>query len=140
MATVSAYNHFLKLLMNKELNYSNLKAMLLANTATFTASETAMTNLTGHEVSGNGWDAGGEVLQSVSVSIFNTNGVNFDAADLSILASGGDIGPSRKAVIYDATGNFPLIFYDFEADKTAASGSSFLLRVHANGLLKADYV
>lgn len=140
MSTVTAYNHFLKLAMNKELTLTNLKAMLLDNTATFTASETAMTNLTGHEVSGNGWDSGGEVLQSVSVSIFNTNGANLDAADLSILASGGDIGPARKCVIYDATGSWPLIFYDFEADKTAASGSSFLLRVHTDGLLKLNYV
>ena len=39
--TISRYNHTVKKLLNKEIDYTTLKMMLLNNSATFTASHTA---------------------------------------------------------------------------------------------------
>lgn len=135
--SISRYNHTVKKLLNKEIDYTTLKMMLLNNSATFTAADTALStvnNAGAYEVSGNGWPAGGQALASVTVAVATTNDTNIDAADISVTASGGSIGPAYKAVIYDDTGDIPLWFIDFGQVEEAGDTTDFKFVFNAAGI------
>ena len=137
--TISRYNHTLKKLLNKEVTLTTLKVMLLSSSASFTASHTALTSVNNsgaYQVSGNGWTAGGITLASVAVTVVNTNGAMLDAADVSVTASGGTIGPASAAVIYDDTdaSDAPLFYIDFGGAESAGVGTDFKITFNANGI------
>jgi hypothetical protein len=133
--TVSLYNQTAKKFANKEYDFTTLKLMLLNNTPTFNAAHTGVSSVSSDEVSGNGWDAGGELLTSVVVSTVNTNDASLDADDLSITATGGNIGPAYKAVLYDDTGDQLIAFIDFGEAKEAGVGTPLLIQWHASGII-----
>ena len=133
--TVSLYNQAAKKFANKEVTFTTLKLMLLNNTATFTAAHTAVSSLSSNQVSGNGWAAGGVTLTTVAVTLVTTNGAMLDADDISITATGGDIGPAYKAVLYDSTTNDVLLFIDFGEAKQAGTGTPLLVQWHASGII-----
>ena len=143
--TFSLYNTSVKRLINKEVDYANLKVMLLDATATFTATDTALTQVAGasnvKEVSGNGWDVGGELLGGVAVTTVTTNDAKLDATDVSVTAAGGSIGPAYAAVVYDDTdsNDAPLMYIDFGAAQTAGDTTDFKIVWHANGLVTFTY-
>lgn len=137
--TISRYNHTLKKLLNKEITYSTLKLMLLSDDAAFDATDAQLTDVTNagaNEVDGNGWDAGGEPLTGVTISIVDTDGAMLDADDVTVQAAGGPIGPAYAAVIYDDTdaNDAPLWFVDFGGAQTAGLGTDFKITFNANGI------
>ena len=143
--TISRYNHTLKLLLNKEIDYTALKVMLLSDDAAFDAAHESLSEVIGSpsaEVSGSGWDSGGEALASVAVTIVDTDGAMIDAADPSVTASSGDIGPAYGAVIYDSAhaDAAPLWFIDFDGAQTAEDGTPFKSTIIANGLARVTDV
>jgi len=122
--------------------------MLLNNTAVFTAANTTLLEVAGaetggpgtarvNEVSGYGWTIGGETLTSVVLSIFNTNGGQFDAADISKAISGGSLGPIYKFVLYNATdANYPpVLFGTLSTAMTVPDGNSAGIVWPANGII-----
>lgn len=137
--TISRYNHTAKKLFGNEVTLSTLKVMLLNNSATFTASHTTLnqvSNTGAYEVSGNGWDAGGEALSSVASTTIDTDGAMLDADDLAVPATGAGISGAYKAVIYDDTGDEPLWFIDFGEERTAAAGTDFRFIFSASGIVR----
>lgn len=133
--TISRYNHTVKKLLNKEIDYTTLKMMLLNNAATFDATHTALATVAGaNEVSGNGWTVGGEPLANVAITIATTNDAKLDADDITKTATGGNIGPARKALIYDDTGDVPLWFIDFGQDEEAGETTDFKFIFNAAGI------
>lgn len=139
MTTINLYNHSAKLLANKQVTLTTLRVQLLNDSATFTASHTALTSVNNsgaYEVDGNGWTTGGETLSGVAVTTVTTNDAKLDADDVSVTASGGAIGPAYKAVIYDDTdaNDAPLAFIDFESSKQADSGTPFNINWDSNGI------
>lgn len=137
--TISRYNHTTKKLVNKEVDYTALKAMLLKSSASFTAGNTTLTQVTNagaNEVSGNGWASGGEALQNVTVTVVDTNGAMIDADDIDVEATGGPIGPTTALVIYDdADANkAPLWYVDFDGAQTAGEGTPFKVTFSASGI------
>ena len=142
--TISAYNHTRAKLwsLGIEDEAANFYVMLLDGTTAFSATHTSLdeTSDTGaDEVSGNGWDAGGEPLAGVAVSIVSTSGAKLDAADLSVTATGGHIGPAPAAVVYVDEGGLgstktPLFHIAFENAKTALSGFPFIITWSASGI------
>lgn len=140
--TISTYNGTLQHLLNVGASNITAKVQLLNDSATFTASHSALTSVNNsgaYEVSGNGWDAGGEPITLAS-TLVTTNDAIVDSGDLSITASGGNIGPAYKAVVYDdADGSDkPLWFVDFDGAKTADSGAAFNWTVDADGYIKVS--
>lgn len=127
------YNHTLDLFAGGEVDIANIKVML-TNGYTFAATETVMTNATAAQVSGNGWTVGGEALASAAVTVVSTNGAKLDGDDISVTATGGDIGPADGLVVYDATSGKPLFQYDFASSQTAGVGTPFNIVWNASGL------
>lgn len=141
--TISLYDDTVSRFVNGENSTSDTyKLALLNNSATFTASHTAKSqvdNSGAYEVSGNGWAAGGETL-TVSVSKTTTNDAMFDATDVEVTATGGAIGPAYKALIYNATdSNYPVAFIDFGEAKTADVGTPFKVTWNAAGIISFTY-
>ena len=122
---MSEYNHARQRLASQAVDVTNLK-VLLTNGYTFDATETTMTAALAAEVSGNGWPSGGPVIQNVSAGIINTDEAEITGDDVSVTATGGEIGPATGLVVYDATNGWPL--YHDSYSQTAGDGTPFLIR------------
>lgn len=134
--TISLYNHTPKLFANQEVTLASLKLMLLSDTATFTAANTTVNQVSdtgANEVSGSGWDSGGEPVGSAAVTITTTNDATLDAADVSVTATGGAIGPAFKALLLEGTK--PLAFIDFDGSQEAGEGTDFKVVWNASGII-----
>ena len=141
--TVSTYNHTAAKLLGLGVTpqAANFYLELLDGDASFVASHTtksAVDNAGGNEVSGNGWDEGGENMASVAVTTVTTNDAMLDAADVQITATGGSIGPADAALVYVNESNggtlTPLWYIDFGESKTATVGNVFPVIWNASGI------
>lgn len=132
--THTGFNQTCSLVLGQSVDLSNLKVMLLNASASFDATDTTIDDVAGaagphraNEVYGNGWTEGGELLASVAVSIANTDEAVLTADDINKIASGGDIGPTPYAVVYDATSDAVLGWIDWDGARTAESGTNLLI-------------
>lgn len=156
--TSTRFNHTLTLLNTGAVDIDTLKVMLLSNAATFTAAHTTLDQVAGaldgdpeerpYEVYGNGWAQGGVLLENVEWSTVAAdvdtvpNDSMLDADNVSVTATGGPIGPGRKAVVYDDShvNKAVLLFIDFGEDQTAGEDTDFKINWSSNGLLRErDY-
>jgi len=127
------YNHTRKLFAAGEVDEANLKVMLVGAGYTFVATETALTAVTTAEVSGNGWTVGGEAIANSAVTAVGAD-AKLDGDDISVTASGGDIGPATALVVIDATNSTPLFHYVFPSSQTAGDGTPFKVTWNAAGI------
>jgi hypothetical protein len=135
--TAKMYGQFLKMALNKEIDYDSdtIKCMLV--TSSYTPDQDAHyykdVHVTG-EANGTGYTAGGAVLTNKTVTYnASTNTIVFDADDVSWANS---TVTARYAVIYDDTpsSNKPLIgFVDFGADASSSAGT-FQITWDTNGI------
>lgn len=133
------YNHTRKLFANDEVDVSQLYVMLVDGDYVFDPTETVMTDAAAEEVSGNGWDAGGEDIPNTAVTTVNTNESKLDGDDVVVTATGGSIGPAAGMVVFDKTGANaaawkPLFYYDFPSAQTAGVGTDFRITWNASGI------
>lgn len=131
--TTNQYNHTSRKFLAQDVDLNNLKVMLLDATAAFDATDTTLTDVAGaanaKEVSGNGWTAGGELYENVSVTTTTTDDATLAGDEIRVRATGGNIGPARNFVIYDDTNvdDAPLFFVAFSEDVYAGVGTDFLI-------------
>lgn len=144
--TMSQYNHTAKLLLNKEVTFTTLKAMLLNASGVFDGSHTTVDAVAGadtppraNEVSGNGWPTGGPTLANVTITQVTTNDSMLDADDVVETAAGGLIGPAYNALVYDATSMKPLWHISFGQAQSAGDTTDFKIVWNDNGILQAIY-
>lgn len=131
------YNHTIRKLLDGTVTIANMKAMLLSSSASFDATHTTVnqvSNTGGYEVSGNGWDSGGEAVANAAWSTVDTDDAMLDADNLSVTATGGNIGPASAALLL--VGTVPLFYQAFGSPQTAGSGTPFLLSINANGICR----
>lgn len=141
--TIALYNHTtLRFVTGANATGDAYKLELLNNSAVFTASDTTKSqvdNAGAYEISGNGWDVAGEIVTGVTMTSVTTNDAKFDADDLSVIATGGAIGPAYKALLYNATDDATVAFIDFGAAKTADAGMPFEVSWNASGIIMFTY-
>jgi hypothetical protein len=135
--TLSIYNHTRKKLWDLSLvdEADHFYVMLLDGTTAFDASHTTLAQATdsgNDEVDGSGWTTGGEPILDLAVSVVSTSGAKIDATDISVTATGGDIGPASAAIIYVDEGGLgtaqtPLAHLAFDPAKTASLGNPFIV-------------
>ncbi len=135
--TVSIYNQAKHDILDStlDLDGDTLKVALLNNSATFTATNTVFSDVSANELAnGNGYTTGGVTLANKAVT--HSGGTStFDADDAVWTASGGSIGPTYKAVIYDTTlSNRLIAFIDFGGANTAGDGTQFKIVWNASGI------
>lgn len=86
-----------------------------------------------YEVSGNGWTPGGMLLTTVTASIRSTSGAALTCDDLSVTATGGDIGPAYGCTIRDASTELMLWNIDFGQAEQAGQETNMLLVFDPSG-------
>lgn len=127
--TTEASNHIKYLLATKAIDFENdtFKIALMASGFTFDKDTHAeWADASGSELAnGNGYTTGGNTLAGVAVVEDDTD----DRAEVtwnnsSWTASGGPIGPTPGAIIYDDTvANDPIVGYiDFGGEQTQSDG------------------
>jgi hypothetical protein len=126
------YNHTRKLFANSEVTIANMKVVLVGSGYTFDATETALTAITSAQVSGNGWTVGGIVIASAVITVEGAN-AKLDGTDISVTASGGDIGPAFALIVVDATSSKPLFHFALSAH-TAGDGTPFNVTWNSAGI------
>jgi hypothetical protein len=124
MASFVKYQKGVEALMESINAGSDSWKVALTNRAPVVASDATLTDAT--EISaGNGYTAGGNAASTTSSS--QTGGVYklILASPSTWTASGGSIGPFRYAVLYDATTNNLIGYWDYGSAVTLGVGESF---------------
>lgn len=135
--TAHVYNHTLSLIAGQTVDNDNLKVMLLTSSAAFDATDTSIDDVAGalsgspaerdYEFYGNSWPQGGKVVANVASNTITTNDAAVTGDQLVETASGGNIGPCRFILLYDATSMKPLVLYDLGQDEYAGDTTDFKL-------------
>lgn len=127
---VRFYNQTRRLLVNGSVDYNGLRVMLRDSATGFNANHTIVDNLSGLQVSGNGWPNGGAPIPGVTIASDGSSAV-LRADDVVVNAVNGSIGPASRAVIIDQQ-NRLLLFMQFIETKEAVVGTPFSF-LWANG-------
>jgi hypothetical protein len=136
MAVVATVpNHFKYLLATKAVDLANdtFKIILMNTTFAFDKdSHALLADVTADQLStGNGYTQDSKTLSGVTVTENDiTDKATSVWSDVTWTASGGSIGPSGAAIIYDDTvANDPVVMcIDFGADFTTPDGFSFQIQ------------
>jgi hypothetical protein len=136
MATAVKFEAFSEHLAEKvhDLNADTLK-VYLSNTAPNVATHAVKADLA--EISGgNGYTAGGHDTQNTTSRSGGTTSVV--GTDITITASGGNVGPFRYAVLYNDTPTSPadplIQYWDYGSAITLADGEAFTVDFGASML------
>lgn len=127
------YNRFKANLMNKEIDLEadSIKVMLLDDNHSFSAANNVIGDVSGNEISGSGYSAGGQALSNKGVTQADTT--KFDADDTAWTSA---TFSAYHAVLYDDDiGTDDLICsVDFSGEQAVVSGT-FTIQWHANGII-----
>ena len=134
--TISLYNHTARLFASGANAAADTYKLKLYSSATFDATDTTLSGLTGTEATtGTGYTAGGQSLANVAVTTVTTNDAKFDADDVTWTASGGSIDAAFAVIYNDTDANDPPIaFIDFDGTQSAGDGTDFKVVWNANGI------
>ena len=135
MASYNKFNSFVAAIANKSMNLgSDTLKVMLSNSAPV-ATNTTKTDIT--EISaGNGYSAGG--LSVGTITSTQTSGTyKLVASADSTLTASGTVGPFRYAVLYDATSNDLIGWWDRGSSLTLASADTWTVDFdQTNGILQ----
>ena len=130
--STQVYNHTARQLLDGALTpgSTTLKVLLLEATAAFDATHAtvaAVTNSGAHEVSGNGWPAGGVEVEYLNAITVNTRDARLTCNDVSVTADGGAIAATYALVYRVVSGgdDVPLLWIDFGGEQSAADTFNF---------------
>jgi hypothetical protein len=134
--TISLYDHTAKLFADGSNAVGDTYKVKLYTTATFDATNTQLSGITGTEATtGTGYTAGGQALTNVAVITVTTNDAKFDADDVTWTASGGSITASYAVIYNDTDANDPPIaFIDFDGSQSAGDQTDFKIIWNASGI------
>ena len=129
------YNEFYYELLCGNLNLANgghaLKVMLVSGYTPDIDNDAEYADISGDELSGTGYTAGGETLSNQAVTKDNTNDLaKFDADDLTW--SGLDVGTPSHAIFRDSTYDCLMACWEIA---TASNGSDYTLEWDEDGIL-----
>jgi hypothetical protein len=107
--------------------------LALSNTAP-SAANTVLADITQISAAG-GYTAGGYALTGVAVTR-STSTTKFDADDVTVAASGANIGPFQYEIIYNDTssGDKLIGWFTLDAAETVLDGDSPTLKFSSNGI------
>jgi phage gp45-like len=127
--TISLYNHTARRFADGANAVADTYKVMLCTAASFDATDVTLAGITKTEVvNGNGYTTGGEVLGGATVTVAETNGAKFDAADVTWTADGGPI-TAEFAILYNDSDadDPPVAFIDFGKEESAGDGTDFLI-------------
>lgn len=116
-----------------DLDTDSIQCCLMASGFTFNKDTHATwTDCSASELAaGNGYTAGGATLTGATMTEDDTNDrMEVTYADVTWTASGGSIGPTPGAILYDDTSTDDTVigYLDFGSDQTASDGADFVIK------------
>ena len=144
MATLEIYTQFMTNLATAQINLSaDTLKLILVNGYSFDATDQQYSEVLASEIAdGNGYTIGGEAMTGSTFGYSEAESrYEWDVDDVTVTATGGDIGPCTGAIIYsDSSVDDKLIGYiDFEGTKSASDGTDLRIAVNTtDGLLYID--
>lgn len=135
------YGNFLKLALNKEVDWDSDTIKVALLTSSYTPNQDThdyFDDVSSYEVTGTGYTAGGQTLGSKTITYDSgTNVLTLDAADVTWSSS---TITARYAVVYDDSGasaaSKALIGYvDFSSDQSSTNGN-FTITWDATGIVR----
>lgn len=134
---LKVYNIFKTEILKKKIDLidDDIKVALLSDLYSFDISNESWSDVDNYEVSGTGYEAGGELLQDKSITIDN------DVAALQandVIWTGSTI-VARYAVIYDDSSDpkYLIACFDFSENKVSSSGP-FTIRWNNVGIISVS--
>lgn len=128
------YNRFKKDLFAGEMDLADdalIKAMLLNNTHTFNAAHNVIGDVSGNQISGSGYSAGGETLAGKAIT--QGTSTKWDATDVEW--TGATFSAWHAVLWNDTHATDDLIgSWDFGGEKIVSAGT-FKLQWHVNGII-----
>lgn len=119
----------------------NLKICLLSKDATFHHEHKTLTDVTGAidgnptmEISGSGWETGGELIKNAKLVKSDNGSVMLTGDNLAVDIAGSALRFS-KAVIYNATTLEPWLWFDFGSEIIIESGTTMNINFSSRGFL-----
>ena len=138
---VERYNQLGKMIAHGAFT-GTLKMMLVDNTYIYDAAHTALASVSGDEIVGAGYTAGGATLASVVIAS-DASGFSIDAADVTWT---GLTGTFRRAIVYntatiDAVVSPILISYllDNTPGDISVSATDWTVAINASGLVSVTW-
>lgn len=104
---------------------TDIKVALYGGSATFNAAHTTRASISG-EVHGNGWPDNGVALTGLNWVQANVNEAKLECNTVSVTATGGAI-TATYGLVYQSIYNRPLIWIDFDGQKSAPDTYDFIL-------------
>jgi len=131
------YNSFKEYMADGSIDLDNdaFKVMLLTKSYTANASHTKIASVSGNEISGTGYTAGGGTLDSVTWTRSGTK-VTFDAADEAWTSA---TFTAAYAAVYDDTHASDLLvcLFDFSGSQSVTNGT-FTLQWGSSGIFTLE--
>lgn len=87
-------------------------------------------------VTANGYTQGGTSVTATLVIDEFRDEVVFATSEPLWTVTGGEVGPFRYAVLYDATTGDVLYVYDWKKDQIGIDGATISIRISADGLVR----
>lgn len=135
MAAYNKFNSFVEAIAEKVHNFGSDTIKLMLTNGAPSASNTVKANLT-EIAAGNGYPAGGPAV-TITSSAQSSGLYKLVGNDLTITASGGNIGPFRYAVLYNDTPTSPadplIGWYDYGSSTTIFDGESLVVDFDGTG-------
>ena len=129
------YNEFYYELMNGNLSLANggdtLKILLVSSYSPDIDNHSVYADVSGEEMSGTGYTAGGETLSNQSVTKDNDNDVATLDAD-NVTWSGLDAGTPSHSILRDDTFDTLMCYWEVT---TPSNGSDYILEFDADGIM-----
>jgi hypothetical protein len=115
--------------------FFDLKVALLATAAYSPSQPLANTVLSLQQISsGNGYVAGGAILDGVTFERYNTSSTRLKALPVVWSAVGGAI-TAEGALIYDSTAGRNIALVDFDGTQSALDGTDFAIVWNQSGII-----
>jgi len=138
--TINFFDNTRKQFANGEVRLADLKVMLVNNNtaAVFNKAYNNISQIVANEVSGNNFAVGGQAVGSAAIAVTGTNNAVLTGNNISQTASGGPIGPTLGAVLYqcNASTAHPYLQIDFGGSQSAGDGTAFKINWNASGIIQ----
>ena len=135
--TVSYFNKFMESVGKNQINLdTDTFRVILVNNYSFDPTDELLADIGAVEIAeGNGYLTNGNALTGVTFGWTGTT-TRWDAEDTDWTASGGTIGPTDGAIIYDdsSTGDKLVCYIDFGQEESAGDDTDFKITFNANGI------
>lgn len=113
------------------------KILFMSGSYSFVNEHSTKAQVTANQIDVPNYVADGITLENVTYTIAASGTGTFDADDVIVTASGGDMSAASAIIYREGTGDPLLLQIDFGQTETAGDGTTFQITFNADGIVEA---